>query len=145
MLPEPEVHKRPRDELTERLIAEALEDEARRKREKKGLPPVGTGPGARARGGLGSGGGSLADEVEWPLRDSEPALSQRARACTHKHAHTHARTHTRTHTHTRAQTHTHTHSLTHSHTHIHTHARTHKHTHTHAPHTHMRTPPHPPK
>jgi hypothetical protein len=49
-MPEPEVHKRPRDELTERLIKEALEDEQRRKREKKGLPPdaVGTGPGARA-------------------------------------------------------------------------------------------------
>lgn len=46
-MPEPEVHKRPRDELTERLIQEALEDEARRKREKKGLPPPGTGPGER--------------------------------------------------------------------------------------------------
>jgi hypothetical protein len=46
-MPEPEVSKRPRDELTDRLIKEALEDEQRRKREKKGLPPVGTGPGAR--------------------------------------------------------------------------------------------------
>ena len=45
-LPEPNLsHKRPRDELTEKLIQEALEDEQRRKREKKGLAPVGTGPG----------------------------------------------------------------------------------------------------
>jgi hypothetical protein len=46
-LPEPDLsNKRPRDELTDRLIQEALEDEQRRKREKKGLPPVGTAPGA---------------------------------------------------------------------------------------------------
>ncbi|KIZ04688.1 hypothetical protein MNEG_3275 [Monoraphidium neglectum] len=79
-MPEPEVSKRPRDELTDRLIKEALEDEQRRKREKKGLPPVGTGPVTTRKAFKGKTLAEIEEEEGGPVKESLVGMAHTKRA-----------------------------------------------------------------
>lgn len=81
-MPVPDISgsKRPRDELTDRLIKEALEDEQRRKREKKGLPPIGTGPVATKKPQKGMTLAEIEDEEGGPVKESLVGMAHVRRA-----------------------------------------------------------------
>ncbi|GBF95150.1 hypothetical protein Rsub_07734 [Raphidocelis subcapitata] len=79
-MPIPEIDSRPRDELTDRLIKEALEDEERRKRAKKGLPPQGVPAPAAKRPHKGKTLGEIEEEEGGPVRESLVGMAHTKRA-----------------------------------------------------------------